>query len=121
MELTPGGGDDELHVGTLLRNAAAQFEAGLIARELGLGYDHFDLGMLLEHRRRCFCVVGVKSVESRFAKDVGSDQSDKWLSFNNQSCGPTRRHVTVTCVRTVDKWRAPPRESTAVHPQLRPF
>ena len=46
----------------------------------------------VEHLRRSLCVISVKRLESRFAKNVRYDHANKWLVLDDQCSGPTRCH-----------------------------
>jgi hypothetical protein len=81
--LRTGGGDDQLDVRPLSFDAAAKLEPTDPAGKLRFGHHHLDLGMRIEQLRSRLGIVSVEGLKPRFAEDVGSDHSDKWLIFND--------------------------------------
>lgn len=53
------------------------------AMKLGVRDEHRNLRMLVEHSCRVLRIERVKGLETRFAQNVGSDQPDKRLIFND--------------------------------------
>jgi len=86
-------GHHQLYIRPLDGEPPAKIDAGDIAGELRIGDDHFNFWMPVEDRLGVARVIGMKSLEAGFTKNVGCNHANKRLVFDNQGGGSTRSHI----------------------------